>query len=77
MLEKWLEDVDPSEKKLEEESENVVVQKIFINKHKLEEGIKFAKEDRDQSVEITIPKEVRKLSHFSPLLTAEYSQDNL
>ena len=60
MLEKWLEDVDPSEKKLEEESENVVVQKIFINKHKLEEGIKFAKEDREKSggVEIHIPKEV-------------------
>ncbi|XP_066925498.1 uncharacterized protein [Clytia hemisphaerica] len=59
MLEKWLEKLPPSEKKLEEESENVIVQKIFINKHKLEEGINFAKEDLEKSggVEMHIPKE--------------------
>ena len=60
LLEKWLEGVDSKEKRLEEESDNLIVQKVFVNKQKLEEGIKFAKADKDKStnVEIIIPKEV-------------------
>ena len=55
-----MEGVDSKEKQLEEESDNLIVQKVFVNKQKLEEGIKFAKADKDKStnVEIIIPKEV-------------------
>lgn len=54
MLEKWLANVKPEKKKLEENSENVIVKKIFLHKYKLEEGIKFSQ----GSGTITIPVEV-------------------
>ena len=57
MLEKWLEGVRSSDEELDEESENLVVKKVFLNKLQIEEGIKFAQQDK--SVEITIPREVR------------------
>lgn len=53
MLEKWLANVKPEKKKLEENSENVIVKKIFLHKYKLEEGIKFSQ----GSGTITIPVE--------------------
>jgi len=56
MLEKWLEGVGSSNEEVDEESENVVVKKVFLNKLKIEEGIKFAQQDN--SVEIIIPREV-------------------
>ena len=56
VLEKWLENVKPEEKKLEEKSENVIIKKVFLNKLSIEEKIKF--EEKATGNEITIPKEV-------------------
>ena len=44
--------VDTKEKMLEEDSQNVIVKKVFIHKDKIEEEIKFAEEE----AEISIPK---------------------
>ena len=65
VLEKWLENVKPEDKKLEEESENVVVRKVFLNKLSIEEKIKF--EEKATGNEITIPKEVSTSYWFNDL----------
>ena len=64
VLEKWLENVKNEDKKLEENSENVIVRKVFLNKLSIEEKIKFAEAS---GAEITIPREVRTL--FSLFVT--------
>lgn len=58
MLEKWLEGVKTEDKKLQEESENVAVRKVFLHKLSFEEGIKFEQADQENSAKISIPKEV-------------------
>lgn len=54
VLEKWLEGVDPKDKALQENSENVIVKKVYWHLGLLEEHIKFAEEE----AEISIPTKI-------------------
>ena len=54
VLEKWLENVDSKDRDVEEDSDNVIIKKVFWHKDRIEEEIKFAEE----AAEIRIPAKI-------------------